>query len=302
VRFTIWNTGANPDEYFPVAQAAEESGWNTMCLNEGTFQPEIQEDQIYPFTEDGRRSWQVDTPYLEPMTILPAVATHTQTLRFLTWVLKLPLREPLTFAKQVATAAIMSHNRFDLGVGISWMPQEYSYCGLDWAQRRQRFIESIEVLRLVLTGEMVEYHGDVFDFGRLMERPVPTEHVAISIGGHKEPSLRMAAKIADGWCGVPSPMDDMERIVGRLRELLEEEGRLEDGFKIHTGGIDAHTVDDFARLEAMGITDCIVMPWMKVLMDAGNAALEVPLSQRLELIHQFGEEIIMPLASSAAAH
>jgi probable F420-dependent oxidoreductase len=301
MRFTIWNTGADPDEYFPVAQAAEAAGWDSLCLNEGTFQPERQEDDVYPFSADGKRSWTVETPYLEPMTILPAVATHTERLRYLTFVLKLPLREPLTFAKQVATAALMMHNRLDLGVGISWMPQEYRYCGLDWETRRERFVESIEVLRLVLSGELVEYHGEVFDFGRLMERPVPTEPVPIFIAGHKTPSLRMAAKLADGWCGVPSPMDEMERIVGRLHEELEAAGRSREDFKIHSGGIDVRTIDDYARLEAIGVTDCIVMPWMSALMDAGNDALGVPLSQRLELIHQFGEEIIAPLKATTAA-
>jgi len=295
MRFTIWNTGADPEEYFPVARAAEAAGWHSLCLNEGTFQPERQEDQIYPFSADGKRSWRVDTPYLEPMTILPAVATHAKRLRFLTFVLKLPLREPLTFAKQVATAAIMMHDRLDLGVGISWMPQEYRYCGLDWDTRQERFAEAIAVLRLVLTGEMVEYHGKVFDFGRLMERPVPQHPVPIFIGGHKKRSLEMAARIGDGWCGVPSPMDVMEQLIGRLKLLLAEAGRSPKDFKIHAGGIDARTLEDYARLEKMGVTDCIVMPWMNALRDAGNDAMEVPLSQRLELIHQFGEEIIAPL-------
>jgi probable F420-dependent oxidoreductase len=295
MRFTIWNTGGDPDEFFHVAKVAERSGWSSLCLNEGTFQPERQEDDIYPFTADGRRSWQADTPYLEPMTLLPALATHTERLRYLTWVMKLPLREPLMFAKQVATAALMSHNRLDLGVGMSWMPQEFEFLGLDWESRRARFVEAIEVLRLVLTGEMVEYHGEVFDFGRLMERPAPTEPVPILIGGHKERSLRLAAKVADGWCGVSSPVEELERVVGRLRDLLEQEGRSLDGFAIHAGGIDARTVEDYARLAEVGITDCIVMPWMNVLRDAGNDALEVSLSRRLELIEAFGEEIIAPL-------
>jgi probable F420-dependent oxidoreductase len=295
LRFTIWNTGANPADYFPIARAAEAAGWDSLCLNEGTFQPERQEDQAYPFTADGKRSWSADTPYLEPMTILPAVATHTERLRFLTFVLKLPLREPLTFAKQVATAAIMMHNRLDLGVGISWMPQEYRYCGLDWDTRRERFLEAIEVLRLVLTGEMVEYHGKVFDFGRLMERPVPTLPVPIFIGGHKKGSLQMAAEIADGWCGLPRPMDEMGQLVGALQALLQDSGRSRANFKIHAGALDAQTIDDYARLDKMGVTDCIVIPWMNALRDAGNDALGVPLAQRIDLIHQFGEKIIAPL-------
>ncbi len=301
MRFTLWNTSANPDEFLPINAAAEAAGWDSLCLNEGTFQPERQEDEIYPFSADGKRPWSPDTPYLEPMTILPALATHSERLRYLTWVLKLPLREPLTFAKQVATAALMSGNRLDLGVGISWMPQEYDYTGLEWETRKQRFVEAIEVLRLVLTGEMVEYHGEVFDFGRLQARPAPTEPVTFHIGGHKEPSLKMAAAFGDGWCGVPAPMPETERIINRLHQLLDENDRPVEGFKIHAGSLDASTVEDYAKLAEMGVTDCIVMPWMTMLGDAGNDALGVPLSRRLESIHQFGEEIIAPLASVGPA-
>jgi probable F420-dependent oxidoreductase len=301
MRFTIWNTGGDPAEFLEVAKTAERAGWSSLCLNEGTFQPERQDDDVYPFTADGKRSWNADTPYLEPMTLLPALATHTEKLRFLTWVIKLPLREPLVFAKQVATAALMMGNRLDLGVGMSWMPQEFAFTGLDWETRRKRFVESIEVLRLVLTGEMVEYHGEVFDFDRLMERPVPTEPVPMFIGGHKEPSLKLAARVAEGWCGVSSPVEELVRVVGRLHELLDEQGRSPADFKIHAGGIDARTVEDYARLAEIGITDCIVMPWMTVLRDAGNDALEVPLSQRLELIEAFGKEIIAPLAKAGVA-
>jgi len=301
VRFTIWNTGGDPDEFFPVAAAAEESGWSSLCLNEGTFQPARQgDDEHYPFTPDGRRAWTPETPFLEPMTILPAVATHADRLRYLTWVLKLPLREPLTFAKQVATAALMTHNRLDLGVGISWMPQEYLYCGLPWETRRQRFIECIEVLRLVLSGEMVEYHGEIFDFGPLMARPAPTKPVPIFIGGHKEPSLKMAAHLADGWCGVPTTIDDMALTIRRLHELLDADDRSISSFKIHSGAFDAKTVEDYARLEELGVTDCIVMPWLAALSQAENAARGVPLNQRLDLIHEFGEQIIAPLKLSRA--
>jgi alkanesulfonate monooxygenase SsuD/methylene tetrahydromethanopterin reductase-like flavin-dependent oxidoreductase (luciferase family) len=190
-------------------------------------------------------------------------------------------------------------NRLDLGVGMSWMPQEFSYCGLDWNTRRERFLEAIEVLRLLLSGEMVEYHGKVFDFGRLMERPVPTAPVPIFIGGHKKASLAIAAKLGDGWCGVPSPLEEMEKLIGQLRVEVEAAGRPWEGFKIHAGAIDARTVDDYARLAKLGVTDCIVMPWMKALRDAGNDALDIPLSQRIELLNEFSEEIIAPLRGVA---
>jgi probable F420-dependent oxidoreductase len=299
MRFTVWNTGADPLEYIAIAKAAEEAGWSSLCLNEGTFQPERQEDSVYPFSADGTRSWSPDAPFLEPMILLPAVATHTQKLRFLTFVLKLPLREPLTFGKQVATAAIMMGNRLDLGVGMSWMPQEFQYTGLDWATRKERFLECIEVLRLVLTGEMVEYHGRIFNFGRLMERPVPSVPVPIFIGGHRKQSLQLAAKIADGWCGVPSPLVDTLKLVSQLKSEVQASERQWSTYKVHAGALDATTIDDFVQLRDAGVTDCIVMPWMKALRDAGNDALGVPLSRRIELLHEFAEEIIQPLQGAA---
>jgi probable F420-dependent oxidoreductase len=295
MRFPIWNTSGDPQDFFAVAGAAQEAGWSSLCLNEGTFQPVVQEQEIYPFTADGKRAWSMDTPFLEPMTLLPALATHYQELRFLTWVLKLPLREPLTFAKQIATAAIMMNNRLDLGVGMSWMPQEYTYTGLDWDTRRQRFIETIEVLRLVLSGEVVEYHGEVLDFGPLMERPVPSKPVPIMIGGHKPASLRMAAKLADGWCGVVAPEVEIFGIIERLHELVEAEGRDPASFTVHAGTLEAATVEDFARLEKAGIIDCVVMPWMKQLSEGNSAAMGVPLNQRIDLIHEFAERVIKPL-------
>ena len=299
MRFTVWNTGADPLEYIAIAKAAEAAGWDSLCLNEGTFQPERQEDSIYPFTADGTRSWSSDAPFLEPMILLPAVATHTERLRYLTFVLKLPLREPLTFGKQVATAAILMGNRLDLGVGMSWMPQEFQYCGLDWDTRKERFVEAIDVLRLVLTGEMVEYHGRVFNFGRLMERPVPSEPVPIFIGGHKKQSLQLAAKFANGWCGVPSPLADTIKLVNQLKGEVEAAKRPWQNFKVHAGALDAQTIEDYAKLEEAGVTDCIVMPWMKALRDAGNDALGMPLSRRVELLQEFAEETIRPLRGTS---
>ena len=72
---------------------------------------------------------------------------QTERIRFYTSVIKLPLHHPLILAKQVATAAIMSGDRFALGVGASWAPEEYEFCGVDWSRRGRIMTESIEVLR-----------------------------------------------------------------------------------------------------------------------------------------------------------
>ena len=110
----------------------------------------------------------------------------------------------------------------------------------------------------------------------------------------------MAAEVADGWCGVPVPMEEMAKIVGRLHELLEENGKSSTTFRVNAGGIDATTLEDFERLEEIGITDCIVMPWMQDLSDASHEGLELSLNGRIESIHRFGEEIISRMDSAQA--
>ena len=299
LRFTIWNTSGNAAEFFTIAREAERCGWHSMCLNEGTFQPEVQLDDVYPYSADGKRNWSSDTPFLDPLILLPAIAATTTRLHVFPFVLKLPLRDPLLLAKSVATAAVLSNNRFGLGVGMSWMPQEFRACGIDWDTRRQRFIESIEAIRLVLSGDMVEYHGEVIDFERLQARPAPTEPVPIYLGGHKPVSLRLATEFGDGWCGVPGPLDEVGPRVRRVLELLDQRGRPRTGFKIHTGVLDAKTVEDYRQIGELGITDCIVTPWMNEVWTEG---LEVPTQRKLELVREFADTIIGPLSVDSQSH
>jgi probable F420-dependent oxidoreductase len=297
MRFTIWNTGGEADEYFAIAAAAERSGWTSMCLNEGLFQPKETEG-VYPFSADGKRFWTTDTPYLEPLTLLTAVAATTERLRFYPFVMKLTLRNPLVLAKAIATASAVSHGRLSLGVGMSWMPEEYALCGIDWDTRRQRFVESVEVLRLVLTGEMVEYHGEVFDFGPLQSAPGSVKPMPIYIGGHRDLSLRLAAQYADGWAGIPSERNELAACISRLHELLREQGRSVEAFGIHANVTGTETVDDYRRLEDMGVTDAVVTPWAASLADTAGEGMVLNSARKVELTERFGERIIARLSEA----
>jgi len=291
MRFTIWNTGGETDEFFAIARAAERSGWTSMCLNEGLFQPK-ETLGIYPFSPDGKRFWTPDTPYLEPLTLLSAVAATTERLRVYPFVMKLTLRNPLVLAKAIATASVLSHGRFGLGVGMSWMPEEYTLCGMEWDTRRQRFVESVEVLRLALTGDMIEYHGEVFDVGPVQSAPGSVGAVPIYFGGHRDVSLRLAAQYADGWAGVPSDRNEIASCINRLHELLRERGRSVEAFEIHANVTGNETVDDYRRLEEIGVTDAVVTPWAATLADTAGAGMILDLARKVELTERFAERVI----------
>ncbi|MGW6036555.1 TIGR03619 family F420-dependent LLM class oxidoreductase [Gordonia terrae] len=292
MRFTLWNTGADTDEFFALADAAETTGWSSMCLNEYVFHP-VEVNSRYPYSPDGKRFWATDTPYLDPMTILPAIAARTSTLRVYPFVTKLTLRDPLLLANQVRTASLLSHGRFSLGVGMSWMREEYEICGIDWDNRRKRFLETIEIIRLATTGDVVEYHGEVFDIPALQQSPGVPSPIPILLGGHQPWSIRTAAAVADGWCGVPKEMSEIETTAKDLLMQVEKAGRDASAFEIHAGAIDARTVDDYRRLADAGITDAIVMPWMaENLADSAGSGMASATAAKTDSLKRFADEII----------
>lgn len=292
MRFTLWNTGADSDEFFALAEAAETNGWSSLCLNESVFQP-IEVSSRYPYSPDGKRFWPTDSPYLEPMTLLPAIAARTTTLRVYPWVTKLTLRDPLLLANQIKTAALLSHGRFSLGVGMSWMREEYEFCGIDWDTRRQRFREMIDIVRLAVSGDVVEYHGEVFDLPPFQQAPGVATPIPVLVGGHRPWSLRAAAEIGDGWCGVPKDLDEITTTTKEVLALVEQAGRDRSTFEVHAGALDARTAEDYRRLRDAGVTDAIVMPWMgEDLADSAGAGMASATAIKADSLKRFADEII----------
>jgi alkanesulfonate monooxygenase SsuD/methylene tetrahydromethanopterin reductase-like flavin-dependent oxidoreductase (luciferase family) len=116
VRFCYAESMTSPSFYGPLAQAAEDSGYDAMVVPDSICYPE-RSDSVYPFNPDGTREFLEDKPFLEPFSLIPALGAVTQRLRFVTFVLKLPVRNPVLVAKQATSTAVLTGNRLVLGVG-----------------------------------------------------------------------------------------------------------------------------------------------------------------------------------------
>jgi len=252
-----------PDQLVPLARVAEEAGYDSVTVPDSVFFPE-QVSAKYPFSRDGERFWPAETPFVDPFVSIPAMAAVTERLRFYTNVVKLPLRNPLLVAKQVSSIAAMSNNRFSLGVGLSWIPEEFVWTGTEKRTRGARTDEAIDIVKLVCAGrgpEFVEYHGAYYDFGRLMISPAPTEPVPILVGGHSEPAFERAARVGDGWVSVQTTEAEVVEAVGELRTRLAAHGRMDAPFEIKVLCTDVFDLDGFRRLADHGVTDVQVVPW-----------------------------------------
>ncbi|MFZ4668584.1 MAG: TIGR03619 family F420-dependent LLM class oxidoreductase [Microthrixaceae bacterium] len=273
-----------PEHFLPLARAAEDAGFASIAVPESVFFPEAVSAD-YPYTADGGRFWSPETPFLDPFVAIPAMAAVTERIRFFTNVLKLGIRDPLLVAKTVSSAAAMADGRVGLGVGLSWIPEEFEWLGKNMRTRGARTDEAIDIIRLVCTGEWVEYHGKHYDFGRLMVRPVPTQPVPIYVGGLSEPGMRRAARTGDGWISVANTMDEVAGVVPRLAELREEYGR--DGeFEIKALCTDAFDEAGFTRMAEIGVTEAMVCPWFYRPGDVES------LEHQVESVLAFGEETV----------
>lgn len=273
-----------PEHFLPLARAAEDAGFASIAVPESVFFPEAVSAD-YPYTADGGRFWSPETPFLDPFVAIPAMAAVTERIRFFTNVLKLGIRDPLLVAKTVSSAAAMADGRVGLGVGLSWIPEEFEWLGKNMRTRGARTDEAIDIIRLVCTGEWVEYHGKHYDFGRLMVRPVPTQPVPIYVGGLSEPGMRRAARTGDGWISVANTMDEVAGVVPRLAELREEFGR--DGeFEIKALCTDAFDEAGFTRMAEIGVTEAMVCPWFYRPGDVES------LEHQVESVLAFGEETV----------
>jgi alkanesulfonate monooxygenase SsuD/methylene tetrahydromethanopterin reductase-like flavin-dependent oxidoreductase (luciferase family) len=186
------------------------------------------------------------------------MAAVTETLRFATFVVKLPLRHPVLMAKQAASVAVMTNNRFGFGVGVSPWPEDYEVCDVPWERRGRRMDEMMEIIRGLTAGDYFSYEGEIFDVPSIKICPVPSQPLPLLVGGHSEPALRRAARLGDGWMHAGGDHDELVGLIERLQQLRRECGRDEEPFEIHVISLDAWSVDGCRRLEDMGVTDVIV--------------------------------------------
>lgn len=282
MKFTVGIAMSPLDQLTELARCAEECGYASIALPDSLFFSEkVSAD--YPYTPDGSRMWNADTPWVDPFVAAAAMGAVTSRINFYTQVLKLGSRNPLLLARQVGSVAHMTGNRFGFGVGLGWSPEEFEWCGVPFKNRGARVDEMIDVLKLVLGGGMVEYHGDYFDFDRLQMSPAPTSPVPFYVGGHSPAALKRAARVGDGWTSAMIKFEELKSVIATLGDL----GAFERPFEIQAVCVDRFGLDGYKQLAEAGVTDTIVVPWLfyGVGFDGG-------LQAKKDGLRRFADEVI----------
>jgi alkanesulfonate monooxygenase SsuD/methylene tetrahydromethanopterin reductase-like flavin-dependent oxidoreductase (luciferase family) len=138
-----------------------------------------------------------DDAYMPSVLVFcAAAAALTQEITIGTSVALAPLYNPLRLAEDAATVDLLSSGRFILGLGQGWMPHEFEALQIPLAGRHIRFEETVGKLRAAWSGEFV---GD--DREAVLVRPAPAQRGGppIWIGAQREPAIRRATRIGDGF-------------------------------------------------------------------------------------------------------
>jgi probable F420-dependent oxidoreductase len=162
-----------------------------------------------------------------PLVALAAAAARTTHLKLGTSVLVAPARNAVLLAKELATVDALSGGRLlpAFGLGIAAEP-EAGAVGIARSERAARTEEAIEIVRLLWSGEPVDYEGRFASLTGVTLTPAPTRSsLDIWLGGSSPAALRRAGRLADGWLGAFVSPQELATCVERIVTAADEAGR-----------------------------------------------------------------------------
>ena len=160
---------------FELVDAAESWGLHAMWLAELHFAP-------------------ARSVLASPLILAAAIAQRTCRMKIGTAVQVLPLCHPLRLAEEAATVDQVSNGRLIFGVGRSGFPQTYQAYGVPYAESRERFAETLEIVKLAWTQERFSYHGKYFSYENVTLVPKPWQKPT--------PPIRIAATSPDTYAAI----------------------------------------------------------------------------------------------------
>jgi probable F420-dependent oxidoreductase len=218
--------GTDPQAIKDYAQGVEELGVTHLLI----YDHVLGADRDRPGGFEG--PYDKDVAFHEPFTTFAFIAAVTKKLDMITTVMILPQRQTVLVAKQAAELAILSNNRFKLGIGVGWNAVEYTGLNENFKNRGKRQEEQVELMRLLWESEVLEYKGDYHHIDKASINPRPSKSVPIWFGGGAPQLIERCADLGDGWIPLMGPNEAARKTLAAIKEKRESKGLYWDNFGV----------------------------------------------------------------------
>lgn len=215
---------ATPEGLLKMCEVAEALGFDHVMGNDHVS------TQAYV-----RQTFPDPPTFYEPMLAMAFAAARTTRVRLATGVVVLPLRHPVTLAKQAATFDHFCGGRLILGVGVGAYREEFvaMFGGGAGRVRGDMVTEHLEALHLLFTQRRATYKGKYYQFTDVESYPKPLQKLLpLWVAGNGEAGVRRAARFGSGWLPAILSAQEIAGRVALLRREAEAAGRDPSGIEI----------------------------------------------------------------------
>ena len=162
--------------------------------------------------------WIPETWGMENFSILGLAAKENTFSKIGSSIINIYSRSPSLIAMGAATLDTISNKRLILGLGTSSIPIVEDFHGQKFASPVQRMKEYVEIVRLALTSEKINYNGEIFslkDFSLLIKPP--RKEIPIYLAAVNQKMLELTWNIADGVIFYLRPKAEMKQTIEKMQ-------------------------------------------------------------------------------------
>jgi len=200
--------------------------------------------------------WSAEAWGHDGATPLAYLAAKTSRIKLGSGILQTVGRTPANLAMTAMTLASMSGGRFLLGLGVSGPQVVEGWHGVRYTRPIRRLRETIDVVRLITSGERSQYEGEIIrlplpggEGKAIRSRAKPQPNIPVYLATLSQNSLELTGEVADGWLGTSFMPEHADVFFEHIRRGAQKAGRSMDAIDLAVGGAVAFS-DDVDQLLA----------------------------------------------------
>ncbi len=211
-----------------VARRAEEVGYDSLWVGDRLLTPETPQD-LYPVGGTEEVPYPPEfTAALDPIVTLTAAAAVTERVRLSFSTLIPTWHNALLLARSLTSLDAVSEGRLELGLGTSWMRDEYEAAGVPWTERGARLDEMLDIFDKLWSDSQVEHSGRFWEIppSTVDLRPAQAGGPPVLLGGFTPAAMARVGRRGVGWVAIAgSPEEFEDSLWGMARDAATEAGR-----------------------------------------------------------------------------